>query len=357
MKIVVFFIISFLFVSCAPRISSQISSPKTPLLENQNVVVFEVNEEVPKNTSFIGNISLGDSGFTTNCDFETIINIAKSEARKVGGNALKITEHILPSFFGSSCHRIKADILEISEVNTANFDNTIINDTLNKIQPNQINNKILTDNTKLTRFVLISSVGYAYSLGKLPDGINALEKDYLNNLRSGYDFDLALYYRFKSKSNYAWGLKYNRFQTSNELNNLIFTNSFSGAKIGGKLSDNITVSFYAVSYVFDLQSPKSKHQLHSETSLGLVNYKNEKILITDNYLLTGSSFGINFGIGYKYRIATNFSVGPNINYFSSTLFQIKSVSSEGVVIDNILNKDSAESLSRLGINLNAVYRF
>ena len=81
----------------------------------QEVVVLTESEVVPDQAELIGSIKVGDNGFSTNCSYEQVLELAKMEARKAGGNLLKITEHQLPTLMGSSCHQIKADILRVAD--------------------------------------------------------------------------------------------------------------------------------------------------------------------------------------------------------------------------------------------------
>jgi len=67
----------------------------------------------PKESECIGQVKIGDTGFSTNCSYEIAIESAKLEARKVGGNAIKIIEHKSPTALGSTCHRLTARILKI----------------------------------------------------------------------------------------------------------------------------------------------------------------------------------------------------------------------------------------------------
>lgn len=72
------------------------------------------HDQVPDRVEVLGKVSVGEGGFTTRCGLDDVIGEAKLEARKCGGNAVKITSHKTPSLF-SSCHRIEADILKISK--------------------------------------------------------------------------------------------------------------------------------------------------------------------------------------------------------------------------------------------------
>ncbi len=109
----ILFFFCLVFASCSPRIRTTIISQHAPLDYEANVAVIELNENIPLDAEIIGQVRIGDSGFSVNCDYATALASAKLEARKVGGNAIKITEHKLPSAMGSTCHRIKAQILKV----------------------------------------------------------------------------------------------------------------------------------------------------------------------------------------------------------------------------------------------------
>ena len=100
-----------------------------PLDYKQEVRVFEIEEQTPPNSEKLGTIKVGDSGFSTDCDYPVVLEKAKIETRKVGGNALKITKHSLPDLW-STCHRITADVLKVENIEnyaaTVEIDSTLI---------------------------------------------------------------------------------------------------------------------------------------------------------------------------------------------------------------------------------------
>ena len=110
------FLIVLLLVGCSPKITTSINNNLSPLPYQQPILVLPSNEEIPEDAIFIGSIKIGDSGFTTKCSYLEVIELAKLEARKAGGNIVKITEHKPPSM-GSTCHRISASILKSSDEN------------------------------------------------------------------------------------------------------------------------------------------------------------------------------------------------------------------------------------------------
>lgn len=99
--------------SCSPKVSTSISKHYAALDYREEVTVFMPVDDFPADAEVVGTVKIGDSGFSTDCGLDVAIEKAKEEARKAGGNAIKITRHQPPSFWTSSCHRIKADILKI----------------------------------------------------------------------------------------------------------------------------------------------------------------------------------------------------------------------------------------------------
>lgn len=110
----VFLVLSMLiaFSSCSPKVSTILSKSYPPLDYKQEVVVFGLIEDAPSHSEVLGQVKVGDSGFSTKCNYEVVMDQAKLEARNVGGNAIKIIKHKKPDLW-SSCHRITAQILKL----------------------------------------------------------------------------------------------------------------------------------------------------------------------------------------------------------------------------------------------------
>jgi len=107
-------LIALFFASaCSPKVSKNITKSFAPLDYKDDVLVLDLQTPVPAGAEEIGTIKIGDTGFSTNCDWDIVIDKAKTEARKAGGNAIKIKDHKPPSPMGSSCHRITAVVLRI----------------------------------------------------------------------------------------------------------------------------------------------------------------------------------------------------------------------------------------------------
>lgn len=107
---------ALVFASCNPKVNTTLSSTATPLDHQEEVLVLTLNDPIPETATHLGVVKVGDTGFSTNCSFAVVMEKATIEARKAGGNLLKITSHKTPNPM-SSCHRITADILKVGDLN------------------------------------------------------------------------------------------------------------------------------------------------------------------------------------------------------------------------------------------------
>jgi len=96
---------------CASSVSKKLVGTNRQALPNGiPVLVLNENDPAPTDVELVGEIKIGDSGFSTGCQYEQVIERAKTTAREAGANLIKITELKKPTTFGSTCYRIKASI-------------------------------------------------------------------------------------------------------------------------------------------------------------------------------------------------------------------------------------------------------
>lgn len=96
-------------VSCSTSKKNTVLEYRTPLSANEKVQILGVGQTVPSSAKLIGNLKIGDTGFSKKCGYSEIIRQAQTQARSIGGNILFITEHKEPSF-RSTCHQIAANV-------------------------------------------------------------------------------------------------------------------------------------------------------------------------------------------------------------------------------------------------------
>lgn len=108
--IILFLFTSIILQSCSPKIRTNLSSEtRKPLDPGSKILVIDQNEKVPEKSEFIGELKIGDSGFSTDCGYTKVIDEAKETARKSGANLIHLTALKKPDF-GSTCYRIKAKL-------------------------------------------------------------------------------------------------------------------------------------------------------------------------------------------------------------------------------------------------------
>lgn len=113
--------------SCSPKLSTSISKSYPALDYREEIRVYDLRNAEPDDAEYLGMLKSGNSGLAPNCDYESVIEKAKAEARKIGGNALKITAHNIPGVLGTPCHQITARILKVNDWNVSQT--TLMNDS------------------------------------------------------------------------------------------------------------------------------------------------------------------------------------------------------------------------------------
>ena len=106
-------VIMLLFVSCSPKVVTALAKTYPEVVLPDSVIVIEMGETVPNSAEAIGRVSVVDRGFSTQCKYHQVVYLAKEATGKAGGNGLVITNHMEPSFWGSSCHQISGLMLHL----------------------------------------------------------------------------------------------------------------------------------------------------------------------------------------------------------------------------------------------------
>lgn len=78
---------------------------------NQSVKIIPQTEQASLSCIRIGEIHIFDPGLAINCGYDHVLNKAKKETNARGGNTFKITRVSTPSFWTSSCYRIRGEVL------------------------------------------------------------------------------------------------------------------------------------------------------------------------------------------------------------------------------------------------------
>lgn len=348
------------FCSCSPKIRTSVSEKHEKLNETDKVVVFNDKSELPSTYSKIGTTKIGDTGFTVNCDLATVLKKAKIEAQKSGANALLITEHLYPSVFGSSCHRITADLLRIE--NATNYiQPEIVKDTVKSTNDSKpvLNDAIVYGpayygNSKTSKFLLLANVAQSFRVASSPDGLNSAQKEYFKKLKSGLSYDISAYYLKDDRT--GFGLKYNAYKSSGTIRNQQITLD-DGTTYQGDFSDDITISFIGASFILTEGQNSRTGEANLELAIGYMAYQNKSTIIGSPLKITGGNLGMIGGMGYHFRITPHFLVGPQVNFAGGTLKKLKYKYADGSTETIKLDKEEFENLWRIDLAIGAKFRF
>lgn len=203
------------------------------------------------------------------------------------------------------------------------------------------------------KFIVSANFNYAYRLAKIDKSYSDIQRQYLKNLKSGLSYDISAYYMVNDFI--GVGLKFNSYNSSESIDDadIIAPNGDSGF---GRISDDVTISFYGVGAIYNLLERGSKHVVNMEVALGYMGYKNDAYALGD-YKFKGSTFGASLSISYQYMAFENFSIGPKFGLTGGALKKVELTGPDGFSETVKLDSEDAESLSRLDMGIVASYRF
>ena len=396
-KLQILIILAFGLCSCSPKVHKHIIKEIHPVGNDTEVAVYGIGDVVPENAEVIGNVSVLDGGFTTHCDWETVLETAKQEVRAAGGNGIEIVQHSYPGQNGSNCHQIAAYMLNInddiepvalSEAAKEEFHDFVVmkeGDTIPCRVTDKTNNSIAflyerNGVRRLTRLPLTDvphyyiddpvelanrkaesqkkdynvqialNGGYAFRTARFPNDISADYKDYLKKLSRGPAFGASL--RFNIKNGITLGLHCDRFSSSNGA--YFYANDDEGNYYEGEVSNVNSITFIGVSIgALTANSQNRKHMLNTEVLAGYMGYTNSAEEFGNKYTLTGQTFGLGLGMGYDYRFTQQIAIGVEASYYIGALSKV--TYDDGTRKEIIDLGNSKEGLQRF--NLKAGIRF
>lgn len=333
-----------MLASCGPSVKTIIGEKYPPLDSSEYVRVIPINEQAPAGSLNIGIVKIGDTGFSTNCGWDVVIARAREEARKAGGNALKITEYIPPSLFGSSCDRITALILKIDSLAAVGNAKTIA--SRDSIIPMKALDSINTINNKYEHFRLSVGGGYSQILAKTIDNVAPEIKDHLDALKSGIHFGAGADY-FVSKE-FGIGLKYSMFVSREELENVSYINNI-GSEQTGTLIDDITIQYIGPIFSTQYTSESKRTRLNGAFSVGYLHYTNNASLGNER-TITGGTVGFVGEIGVELVLSKAISVGTYLGITAGSLTQFEITDEQGTQ-EVTLEGDQRENITRLDLGV------
>ncbi len=242
--------------------------------------------------------------------------IVKNNNDSVHCKVIKQTNETI-FFFTYQNNEEITNALKMSEVKKIIIDYYASNDSTNKkvntqnttTQNKPYSNKNLTTRKKydhIPGFRFGGHYGFSYLLMNISDVPNSVLKEYLRGLKSGSAYAVSMNYY--GKRNLGVGAKFMQFNTSNSIDNVVIYTS-NGNFNTGRLSDNITMSYYGISLGYRLPMLKNnKWRAVFDWGYGYQSYINQGEII-DPVTITTSSFAVSYEIGFDYSVSKNFALG------------------------------------------------
>jgi hypothetical protein len=189
--------------------------------------------------------------------------------------------------------------------------------------------------------------GWSYLTAKVNNNVPSDFRQYVKDLKSGYH--LGGDFSYFTSENFGFGIKYSRFRTMNQLDNIYTIDSLTGQVRSGILKDDITIQYFGPTFCTRVSSANKKTHFITDFSLGYFSYKNNATVI-DNFTLTSGTLGLMFDLGVDFSIDNSLSLGLFFAYKLGTLNQYKFDDGNNSRTIN-LDKNSLESISRIDLSV------
>lgn len=104
-----------LTVSCGPSVQYVPLAPAGPAKGLADPIeVYADDVRIPHGAAVVGEVRVGDTGFSTGCGLNALISILKDKARAVGADAVYLARIVEPDL-SSTCYRVTARLLKYPE--------------------------------------------------------------------------------------------------------------------------------------------------------------------------------------------------------------------------------------------------
>lgn len=195
------------------------------------------------------------------------------------------------------------------------------------------------------KFTIIPSVGYAWRTASLPSNLDARNRDYFKQLKSGVNIDVAAYYRLKT--NLGLGVKYNLYSSS-ATGTVYGYDPQTNQPVSVNLQTDDKITFVGPSLMYSNFEDARKHKLYYDLALGVISYTTK----SPGSEITGSNLGLALTVGYMYQLTPMILVGPQLSYTGGTL---KKFNINGV--EYTAQEGEYEALHRVALSAGATFRF
>lgn len=325
--------------SCAPRVLTQVIKSYPALPDGEEVAVYEraKNDSIPAGAETLGSIAVIDNGFSTNGSFERVVELASAETRKNGGNGLLVTDHIKPSFWGSSVHQIGGVMLRVDKTDTVYVASR---EAYVSMEEESERKRI-----KIPAHTLFVNGGYGSLINRTKD-LSREAKELEDKLSNGATYDLHYYYHHKNLP-YGFGVMFSQFFSS-PFSDVVF----NGNKFGVRL-DYVAASM-SLRRAF---SPNWIMGMYFGFGyLGYTQHVSDATNPINKGKITASTLGSHLGVGIEYKFSKHLGVAVDLTSVSGSF---SSVELHNITLDPAPNisRENRMGASRLNATLGLRYYF
>jgi hypothetical protein len=181
--------------------------------------------------------------------------------------------------------------------------------------------------------------GWSYRTAKIDKNAPSGLRDFIQGLKSGYNFAVEGTYFFKS--GWGVGLQYSNFRSSNEMEALAYTNS--GQPVTGKYRASTAIQY--VGPTFGARSVLGKNgnlYLGATLSLGYMHYSQTEQFLSERVSGSKGTFGATTNIFFDVAVAENVMIGVKAAYAAGSFS---------------VGGSQRESLSRIDLSGGVRFRF
>lgn len=190
---------------------------------------------------------------------------------------------------------------------------------------------------------LAVSGGWSYRFGQIPRNLPREMKDYLNELKSGYNYGLDLSYYFTEYM--GIGFKYSVYKSKHDA---LITLYETGSPVTTKTSDDISINFIGPFFTARFLNQSKKNAFIASSGIGYSQYINNGFYL-EPMSIKGSTIGFSADFGYDFGITERFAIGIQVSVLTGILTQYEL--SQGKVTETVkLEIGNYETLNRVFIS-------
>lgn len=284
-------------IGCSPQVYTRIQKSYPARPADSPVLVYEYTDSLPPAAEVLGNVEVRDNGLSTNCAYAVVLQLAKNETNKAGGNGFILTWHKEPTVFGSSCHQIAGNILLVPDSTYAvsgsdNLAQQYLRTNLMSIPANTALTTAGETADKRKPCVLLLNGGYGFIVSKyyLPEGGSG-------NPKQGLDINGA--FQWVGRSGLGVGLRYSGYFSSIQLD---------GAKV------KIGLHYIGPEFVLRQELGRRKKWAFQESvGLGYAHYKESLGTISGGF----GGFGYHVELGAEYKLTPSVGLGASVGAYAA----------------------------------------